>query len=110
MLCSCRTCQKRTGTALGISAYWPEDKIMISGPSTIWVREGQDGRKFEQHFCPTCGSTLWWRGDFAPGMIGVAGGNFDDGNFLEPTRAFWAMRRPKWLASALQVKSLEQQG
>ena len=44
LLCSCTTCQKRTGSALGITALWPQDSVVVTGPSTKWVRPGQGGR------------------------------------------------------------------
>jgi len=110
MLCSCISCQKRTGTALGVSAYWPEEQTHVSGASTIWRRSGQQGRSFEHHFCPVCGTTVWWRGDFAPGMIGIAGGAFEDSNFLKPTKAYWAASRPAWLARIFDIETLERQG
>ena len=33
------------------------------------------------YFCPDCGSTLYWKADNLPGMIGVAIGGLADPNF-----------------------------
>ncbi len=110
LLCSCTTCQKRTGSALGITALWPQDSVVVTGPSTKWVRAGQGGRVIDQHFCATCGTTLWWRGDFAPGMTCVAGGCFEETDFLDPGHAYWVSRRPAWFANCDRIASSETQG
>ena len=55
-----------------------------------------DGRKnaLTVHFCPTCGSTVYWEGEGFPGYVAVAIGNFADPNFPGPTIAVWERLTP----------------
>jgi len=46
--CHCMECQRRTGSP------YPD------GPSKVYVRSSDSGRKPELHFCPDCGSTVFW--------------------------------------------------
>ena len=50
------------------------------------------------HFCPTCGSTVYWEGEGFPGYVVVAIGNFADPNFPAPTIAVWEDSRHPWLS------------
>ncbi|MBF9030042.1 aldehyde-activating protein [Rhodobacterales bacterium HKCCE3408] len=95
-LCSCEECQRRTGSAFGFSGYWMEENVAISGESKAWARISAVGRRLEFHFCPTCGSTIWWVAEFLPGRIGLALGNMDHAG-LTPVVRVWDKRRADWL-------------
>lgn len=41
------------------------------------------------HFCPRCGSSVWWAPDEAEDVIGVAGGCFADTSLPSPRRMVW---------------------
>ncbi|SEA32260.1 GFA family protein [Rubrimonas cliftonensis] len=108
-MCSCSECQRRTGAPFGVSYYWEEGDCAISGPSTAWSRVSQRGRRFTQHFCPTCGATVWWRGEFLPGRIGVAGGAFADPALPAPQVAVWDGMRHAWLAGIADLPTHPEQ-
>jgi len=74
--CHSGECQRRTGTPFGVGAYFERRQVRIEGPSTVYARDGQDGRKLRMHFCPTCGTNLFWKLDLRPDQIGVAVGGF----------------------------------
>ena len=96
--CSCRECQKSTGSAFGISSYWPNSAVAaIEGQSTVWRRGSDAGRWVDSYFCPTCGSTLYWYAEALPDMIGIAAGNFADPNFEPPTYAVWSETQHPWV-------------
>jgi len=78
--------------------------VQVSGPSTVFVRDGQDGRKVTRHFCPTCGSTVYWFLDARPGHIGVAVGAFFDSHFQGPIRSVWEQSRHEWLSVGSHVQ------
>jgi len=88
--CHCEQCQRRTGTAFGVSAYFPADQVRITGPSKVFSRESQAGRKVEMHFCPECGTTVFWEAAFMPGHVGIAAGAFSD---EEPSRLRCELKR-----------------
>ena len=70
--CHCRECQRRTGSVFGVGAYYPRELVRISGQSSLYVRDGAEGRKFRTHFCPTCGTSLYWDTDRHPALVGIA--------------------------------------
>src|SRR5579871_227136 len=74
-LCHCDSCKRRTGSAFGWSAYFPDDAVT--------ERKGELHRyevpdmATDRFFCARCGTTLYWRGQtFMPGFTGIAGGCF----------------------------------
>jgi hypothetical protein len=70
--CHYKGCQRPTGTPLGVSAYFPKVQVRTGGPSKVHERISGSGRKIELHFCPDCGSTVFWYAEFVPGLIGIA--------------------------------------
>jgi hypothetical protein len=106
--CHCRQCQRRTGAAFGVSAYFPKEQVRIGGTSKVFVRDGQDGRKIRAHFCPDCGSTVYWDADFRPDYYGIAVGAFADPTFPAPRWSVWEEARHPWTAFGHQVDQFEQ--
>ncbi|GAB5373936.1 MAG: GFA family protein [Acuticoccus sp.] len=96
-MCSCRMCQRRTGTAFGLYAWWPEGDVWMSGPARGFARQSERGRAFEHFFCPTCGATVALRGEHMPFMTAIAVGTFADPAFPGPTVAVWDTTRARWL-------------
>ena len=107
-LCQCYECQKRTGTVLSVQTRIPREQVTIEGQSTTWSFpiEGAEPVTFRScdsggatyHFCPECGSTVFWDISAAPDVIGVAVGSFTDPTFPPPMisgfeayGAAWAM-------------------
>ena len=48
--------------------------LRFSGGATEFVHVGDSGNRVRIYFCPTCGSTIYWKPDALPSMIGVAVG------------------------------------
>jgi hypothetical protein len=107
--CHCEQCQRRTGSVFGISAYFPADHVHLKGPNKIFARAGQDGRHIQAHFCPECGTTLYWEADFMPGHIGVAAGAFFDPDFPAPTVSAWERFKHPWIDLGHRVLHLQEQ-
>ena len=95
--CHCGECQRRTGSVFGVGAYFKKEHVRAAGPSKIYVRDGQQGRRLRMHFCPTCGTTVFWEADLMPNNIGVAVGAFHDSNFPRPTRSVWEESKHEWV-------------
>lgn len=95
--CHCRECQRRTGSVFGVGAYYQRDYIRILGQSSVYVRDASEDRKFRTHFCPTCGSSLYWDTDRHPALIGVAVGGFCDPEFPAPSRSVWEQTKHHWV-------------
>jgi hypothetical protein len=96
--CHCRECQRRTGSVFGVGAYYPRDNIRVSGQSKVYIRNAAEDRKFTSHFCPTCGTSLYWYTDRHPAQIGVAIGGFCEPDFPAPVRSVWEQTKHHWVA------------
>ena len=108
-VCHCEQCQRRTGSAFGISAYYPKDQVRPEGTSKTFSRAGQEGRHIQAHFCPECGTTLYREADFMPGHIGVAAGTFFDPDFPAPTVSSWEQFKHPWINFGHKVLHLQEQ-
>jgi hypothetical protein len=95
--CNCLACQRRSGSPFGLGAYWTEDKVRETGVSRTFVRAGESGHTLTNHFCPDCGSTVWWTPERDPGRVGVAVGAFGDPGFKGPDRSVWDVNKHGWV-------------
>jgi hypothetical protein len=59
------------------------------------------------HFCPACGSTVYWELAIAPDFVGVAIGTFGDPTFPPPMIAGFAAYGAEW---AMNVSALPMPG
>ncbi|HTT96423.1 MAG TPA: GFA family protein [Rhizomicrobium sp.] len=98
-LCNCIECQRRTGSPFGVGAYYEAAHVRLSGATTVYERE-VEGRKLSFHFCPRCGSTVYWTAANHPGRYGIAVGAFTDPHFPKPMRSVFERSRHDWLAFA----------
>lgn len=97
-VCACRECQTRTGSAFGMSVYYPADQVVgKTGAPTTYRRMSNKQRWLDFRFCPVCGVTVWWEAEFMPGKIGVAGILFADRAFA-PDGAYFCATKPSWVA------------
>jgi hypothetical protein len=96
-VCHCRECQRRTGSAFGLTARYPREKVRLSGVPREFSRTGDEGTTATFRFCPTCGTTLWWENDNMPGIIAIAAGAFADAGFPAPMRSVYEERKLHWL-------------
>ncbi|MDH5797300.1 MAG: GFA family protein [Paracoccaceae bacterium] len=95
--CNCKACQRRTGAPFGAAGYFKISDLKITGDSQSWRRTADSGRWLENHFCPTCGTTLYWLLEMRPDHAGVALGAFD-GKAPVPSRAIWTDQKHDWVA------------
>jgi hypothetical protein len=98
-MCHCLACQRRTGSAFGIQARFPSDRVHVAGRFSDYVRrsdEGGEERTF--HFCPDCGGTVFYKTADAPDLIAVPVGVFADPSFPPPTVSVYGSRQHPWIA------------
>jgi hypothetical protein len=106
-MCHCLDCQRRTGSAFGVQARFPKSAVTISGRSTAYARKGDSGGTATMHFCPVCGSTVYWEPDSTDGVVYVAVGAFADPSFPPPTISVYGERRHSWLQIPATVEKEE---
>jgi hypothetical protein len=111
-MCHCLECQRRTGAVISNQARFRRDQITINGNATKWMRTAESGNTLTFHFCPTCGSTVYWENEGFSGIVAVAIGNFGDPRFPAPTIAVWEESRHPWvsLPSDIPPKRMSKQG
>jgi hypothetical protein len=85
--CHCLDCQRRTGAPFSVGAFYPVDAVAISGTPKQFTRDAASGGKVHSYFCANCGSTVYWRADRLPSMIGVAVGALADPKYPAPARS-----------------------
>ena len=111
LVCHCRECQQATGSAFGVSTYWPKSAIVeIIGSSTCYTRSTEAGRRLTNHFCPVCGVRPCWFAEFLPDHIGVAIGCFEEPDLPRPTAEYWTVRKWPWVAFDGNLQSFEGDG
>jgi hypothetical protein len=97
-MCHCLECQRRTGAVISNQARFRLDQVSLAGKTTAWMRTAESGNAMTYHFCPTCGSTVFWENEGFPGHITVAIGNFADPAFPAPTIAVWEETGHPWVS------------
>jgi hypothetical protein len=95
-LCHCNLCQKQSGSVFAVQARFPREQVTIEGKSTAWKLPLAEAKLTEYrncaslggggtfHFCPVCGSTVWYTADADAARIGVKIGAFTDPTFPAP--------------------------
>ena len=97
-MCHCLECQRRTGAVISNQARFRREQVTFAGKATAWMRTAESGNALTFHFCPTCGSTVYWEGEGFPGYVAVAIGSFADPNFPVPTISVWEESRHPWVS------------
>jgi len=95
--CHCLDCQRRTGAPFGVGAFYPAEAVAISGSSKEFTRDAASGGKVHSYFCPDCGSTVHWKADRLPSMIGVAVGALADPTYPPPVRSIFEQSKHDWV-------------
>ena len=96
-ICHCTSCQRRTGSVFGAQARFPRNAVSIEGATSSWTRTADSGNTIEFHFCPVCGSTVFYLPEAEPDLIAVAVGAFADRSFPGPGFSVYESRRHDWV-------------
>lgn len=74
-MCHCGDCRRSAGAPAVSWALFPESAVSIAGEATVHA-SSENARR---HFCPTCGSGLFYTNDITfPGMIDIQTGTLDN--------------------------------
>jgi hypothetical protein len=106
-ICHCLACQRRTGGVFAVQARFPADAVTIDGPSTEFVRVGDEGTAARFHFCAVCGCTVFYRPEAFPDMVVIPVGAFADPDFPPPRVSVYDVRRHAWVHLPDDIESLE---
>lgn len=97
-VCHCLNCKKRSGSAFAVQARWPAEQVVIGGQSKSWVIVADSGNRATFHFCPECGSDVYYEvnGTF-DGLVAIPLGAFDEPWFASPRFSVWEERKHDWV-------------
>jgi hypothetical protein len=95
--CHCIDCQRQTGAPFGVGAFYPAEVVTISGTQKQFTRGSASGAKVHTYFCPNCGSTVYWKADNPPALIGVAVGALADPKYPAPVRSIFEQSKHTWV-------------
>jgi hypothetical protein len=98
-ICHCLACQRRTGSAFGMQAAFTPDQVQVVGRYKTFRRisDEADRKPHDFHFCPDCGSQVFYTEPDEPDLIVVSVGSFADPSFPPPTEFGYESRRHPWL-------------
>ena len=101
-VCHCLNCKKRSGSAFAAQARWPRDQVRIDGTSKTFVKVADSGNKASFHFCPDCGSDVYYEidgkfDDKFNDLVAIPVGTFDDPYFASPAFSVWESRKHDWV-------------
>ena len=97
-MCHCLDCQRRTGSLFSIAAFFERSAVnVVDGGSKTFTRDSLVGKLVTFHFCPECGSTVFWEPERRPELIGIAVGAFGDPSFPQPEQSVFTDHKHAWL-------------
>jgi hypothetical protein len=98
-ICNCLACQRRTGSAFGMQAGFKADQVQVLGRFSDYARISDEADKKEHvfHFCPECGSQVFYTEPTDLDLIVVSVGSFADPSFPPPTESGYDSRRHPWV-------------
>lgn len=94
--CNCDACKKRSGSPYGAGGYSLKKLVQIDGRHKSWTRGTDSGNTLTNHFCPECGTNVFWTLDLRPDYMGVALGTFDT-PIPTPWRVVWTTEQLDWV-------------
>lgn len=97
VMCHCEHCQRRTGSSYNLGAWYEKSSVRIEGNEKVFHRTGEEGMDLAYHFCPECGSNVYWEASAMDMAYGVAVGCFADRNFPKPSFSIYGKRKHEWL-------------
>jgi len=94
--CNCTACQKKTGSPLGSGVFFQKGDLSVSGNTSTWTRTSDAGNDLTSHFCPHCGTTVYWFNAGAPERVAVSYGCFDT-PAPTPDKIVWGRNKVDWV-------------
>ena len=103
-VCHCLDCQRRSGSVFAMQARFAAEDVEVLGESREWARKGDEGAGAVFHFCPTCGSTVFYRLVDYPGFLTIPVGAFADPQFPAPKVSVYEERKHAWVSLPADIE------
>jgi len=83
-----------------VGAWFNESNVQFEGETNVYTRtDGDQGSAVDFHFCPKCGTSIWWPIPSRPEVVGIAVGCFADPSFPIPSFSIYNKRRHDWVSN-----------
>jgi len=102
--CHCTDCQKRTGSAFGVSVQVPADSVILEqGDPRERQRTGASGNIVSSLFCPDCGTTVMSFSHARTNIRVIAAGTLDDPSWVPIMAHIWTGSAMKWFPMSPEI-------
>lgn len=108
-ICHCHLCQKRSGSAFGMSIILPVDGVeLVMGKPIRKERLLASGAKNISWICPSCYSRIHTQRE---GLltINLRAGTLDDTSWIRPVAQIWTSSAQPWALVPDNILSFEEQ-
>jgi hypothetical protein len=96
--CHCTDCQKRSGSAFGISMWVNHKAIEVTqGEPAVQQALTEDGQVRTMRVCPRCFTRLWSEPRPDSHVAIVRGGTLEDTSSLRPIAHLWTRSAQPWV-------------
>lgn len=95
-ICMCRDCQRMTGGAGTVLAFFATDTVAVEGETGDFASTADSGNIIHRQFCPKCGTPLFSGAEVRPHLIGIRVGSLDDPSSVTPEAIIWTEAAPAW--------------
>ena len=85
-----------------MQARWPKAQVQIEGASKTFIKVADSGNRATFHFCPDCGSDVYYEidgklDDRFNDLVAIPLGAFDDPFFGSPEYSVFESRKHDWV-------------
>jgi hypothetical protein len=109
-VCHCTDCQRRTGSAFGLSMLVPKKAVELTHGETVPLEAEVDGGRVKRAVaCAKCRTQLWGISGRNPEVLVVRPGTLDDKSGLDPVAHIWTRSRQAWVALPGGLPAFEMQ-
>ena len=103
-VCHCHDCRRHSGAPLVAWGLVAKDELSVTGETREYA-SSEHGRR---HFCPRCGTALFYTNDQVfPGLIDVQIATLDDPDAIEPDMQVQTADRIRWIDRLGEMTAFE---
>ncbi|MFQ3322645.1 MAG: hypothetical protein ACI90U_000457 [Pseudomonadales bacterium] len=94
---------------LGVVAYFADTNVIAKTDVVKNFEKMSDkGTTTIRHFCPECGTSVYWQSEFLPHHMGVGVGS-PDATFPTPQMSAWEEYKHPWLSLSYAIPCAQTQ-
>jgi hypothetical protein len=96
--CHCTDCQKRSGSAFGMSMWVKRSALELQQGEPILVEsKTESGRLTRLRYCHVCNTRMWSESLRHPALAVMRAGTLDDTSWLRPVAHIWTRSAQPWV-------------